>query len=96
MIAKWLVHKDAVEGVDYDVENLIALWTATNLQDKDLAENNQRGVNALGYTPGPYSQEAETLVINFVDWYCARAKAYVDQKLSGGPVINRTPALAEA
>jgi Rieske 2Fe-2S family protein len=96
VIAKWLVHKDAVEGVDYDVENLIALWTATNLQDKDLAENNQRGVNALGYTPGPYSQEAETLVINFVDWYCARAKAYVDQKLSGGPVINRTPALAEA
>jgi Rieske 2Fe-2S family protein len=96
VIAKWLVHKDAVEGVDYDVENLIALWTATNLQDKDLAENNQRGVNALGYTPGPYSKEAETLVINFVDWYCARAKAYVDARLSSASSTSRTPALAEA
>jgi len=78
VVAKWLVHKDAVEGVDYDVEKLTELWTQTNLQDLALAENNQRGVNALGYTPGPYSQEAETLVMHFVDWYCARAAAYID------------------
>jgi Rieske 2Fe-2S family protein len=78
VVSKWLVHKDAVEGVDYDIDRLTALWTTTNLQDLALAENNQRGVNSLGYTPGPYSPEAETLVMNFVDWYCARSTAYID------------------
>lgn len=75
--SKWLVHKDALEGVDYDVERLASLWTTTNLQDRALVENNQRGVNSPGYRPGPYSAEAESLVIDFVDWYCARARAYL-------------------
>jgi Rieske 2Fe-2S family protein len=81
VVAKWLVNKDAVEGVDYEVETLIALWNATNLQDKALAENNQRGVNSRGYTPGPYSKEAEPLVMNFVDWYCRRGAAYIGANL---------------
>lgn len=75
--ARWLVHKDAVEGVDYDLKTLTELWTQTNLQDKALAENNQAGVDSLGYQPGPYSAEAEELVIRFTDWYCAKAKAYL-------------------
>lgn len=78
VIGKWLVHKDAVEGVDYDVNALAELWTRTNLQDKMLAENNQMGVNSLGYTPGPYSQEAEMLAQRFVDWYCDKARSYLD------------------
>jgi Rieske 2Fe-2S family protein len=76
--AKWLVHKDAVEGVDYQVDQLTDLWTRTNLQDRDLVENNQAGVNSPGYTPGPYSPEAEALAIRFVDWYCAAALDYLD------------------
>jgi Rieske 2Fe-2S family protein len=76
--AKWLVHKDAVEGVDYHVDQLAELWTRTNLQDRDLVENNQAGVNSPGYTPGPYSPEAEALAIRFVDWYCAAARDYLD------------------
>ena len=78
VVGKWLVHKDAVEGVDYDLDRLTELWTRTNLQDKALAENNQLGVNSLGYTPGPYSQEAEMLAQRFVDWYCDKAMAYLD------------------
>ena len=74
---KWYVHKDAVEGVDYDVEKLIALWTMTNLEDKMLAENNQLGVNSPGYTPGPYSQEAEMLALRFTDYYCDKARDYI-------------------
>lgn len=89
--AKWLVHKDAVEGVDYRLDDLIALWNTTNLQDKELAENNQAGVESLGYTPGPYSPDAETLVRRFVDWYCDKAGAYLTEKL-GTPV----PALEHA
>ena len=34
----WLVHPDAVEGVDYDVESLTAVWQATNDQDRELVE----------------------------------------------------------
>ena len=42
IVGKWLVHKDAVEGVDYDLDHLTELWTRTNLQDRDLVENNQQ------------------------------------------------------
>jgi Rieske 2Fe-2S family protein len=78
VVAKWLVRKDAVEGVDYDVERLTHLWNQTNLQDRDLVETNQRGVNAAGYTPGPYSPEAEALSLRFADWYCETATAFVE------------------
>ena len=74
VMSKWLVHRDAVEGVDYTIDSLIEAWTKTNLQDRDLAENNQRGVNGLGYQPGPYSQEAEDFVIRFGNWYRAAAR----------------------
>ncbi len=75
--SKWYVHKDAVEGVDYDLDTLTDLWTKTNLEDKQLAENNQVGVNSIGYTPGPYSQEAEMLAQRFTDFYCDKAHAYI-------------------
>jgi glycine betaine catabolism A len=75
--SKWYVHKDAVEGVDYHVEPLKEVWIKTNLQDRELAENNHRGVLSLGYTPGPYSPDAETLALQFADWYCGKASAYI-------------------
>lgn len=77
VVSKWLVHRDAVEGVDYDVQRLTHVWTQTNLQDRDLAETNQRGINGMGYVPGPYSPEAETYVNDFVDWYCDRLTGYL-------------------
>ncbi|MGP9498328.1 aromatic ring-hydroxylating oxygenase subunit alpha [Halomonas sp. AOP43-D1-4] len=66
---KWLVHKDAVEGVDYDPENMRRVWDATNDQDRQLAEENQRGINSKAYQPGPYSPTYEFGVIDFIDWY---------------------------
>lgn len=76
--SKWFVHKDAVEGVDYDIESLTQLWTVTNGQDKALAENNHAGINSPGYTPGPYSNDAEMLARRFTDWYCDVSRAYID------------------
>jgi len=64
----WLVHQDAIEGVDYDIASLTETWTETNLQDRRLAENNQSGVNSVGYRPGPYSNE-EDFVSRFGSWY---------------------------
>lgn len=74
---KWYVHQDAIEGVDYNVDDLAELWTRTNLQDKELAENNQLGVNSPGYLPGPYSPDAETLAQRFTDWYCNTARNFI-------------------
>ncbi|MFC3627802.1 SRPBCC family protein [Vogesella amnigena] len=69
---KWLVHKDAVEGVDYDVKNLTAVWNATNDQDRHLVEESHRGAKSSAYQPGPYSPFTETLVEKFTDWYVRR------------------------
>jgi Rieske 2Fe-2S family protein len=66
---KWVVRKDAIEGVDYNVDRLTFVWNATNTQDRILVENNQRGVNSIAYQPGPYSKTYEFGVINFIDWF---------------------------
>ncbi|MFL9863476.1 aromatic ring-hydroxylating dioxygenase subunit alpha [Paraburkholderia fungorum] len=65
----WLVNGDAVEGVDYSLEDLTAVWTATNAQDQRLVEANQLGINSKGYEPGPYSSLVESGVTEFIDWY---------------------------
>ncbi|REC94845.1 aromatic ring-hydroxylating oxygenase subunit alpha [Kushneria indalinina] len=77
---KWLVHKDAVEGEDYDVENLRHVWDATNDQDRQLAEENQRGINSRAYQPGPYSETYEFGVIDFVNWYGERMLTHLGQE----------------
>ncbi|MEJ5022756.1 aromatic ring-hydroxylating dioxygenase subunit alpha [Ochrobactrum vermis] len=65
----WLVHKDAVEGVDYDLKRLTEVWIATNDEDREVVETNQRGIFSPAYTPGPYSPNQESGVVQFVDWY---------------------------
>jgi glycine betaine catabolism A len=75
---RWIVHKDAVAGVDYDLQRLAEVWEATDEQDGALAENNQRGVNSIAYVPGPYSQQTEELVLRLTDWYCATAREFLE------------------
>jgi Rieske 2Fe-2S family protein len=64
----WLVHADAVEGKDYDLERLTWLWKTTSVEDKKIVELNQAGVNSRFFEPGPYSQQ-EAYALRFVDWY---------------------------
>lgn len=66
---KWLVHKEAVEGRDYDVERLSEVWNATNSEDRRVVEDNQKGINSPAYQPGPYSPVHEASVMEFVEWY---------------------------
>jgi len=72
----WLVHPDAQEGVDYDVDDLTAVWRATNNQDRELVIGTQNGVTNPGYVPGPYSM-VEDDVEAFVNWYVKRVEAYL-------------------
>ena len=65
----WLVHKDAVEGIDFDLKRLTEVWIATNDEDRMIVEDNQRGILNPAYVPGPYSPSWESGVIQFIDWY---------------------------
>jgi Rieske 2Fe-2S family protein len=69
VVTKWLVNKNAVEGVDYDLKTMTEVWIATNAQDQALVERNQRGIESPAYQPGPYSVEYEDGVMQFIDWY---------------------------
>ncbi|MFJ7215045.1 aromatic ring-hydroxylating dioxygenase subunit alpha [Amycolatopsis sp. NPDC098790] len=60
----WLVREDAVEGVDYDLDNLATVWDRTNRQDWALCERTQQGVRSQSFVPGPLSSN-ETSVAGF-------------------------------
>ncbi|WP_343080596.1 aromatic ring-hydroxylating dioxygenase subunit alpha [Ostreiculturibacter nitratireducens] len=78
----WLVHKDAVEGEDYDIQRLTEVWEATNDEDRRVVEENQLGINTPAYEPGPYSARQESGVIQFIDWYTkAMQKALTGRNL---------------
>ncbi len=66
----WLVRADAIAGRDYDVSRLTWLWQVTSLEDKQIIERNQEGVNSRYYEPGPYSLQ-ESYARRFVEWYLA-------------------------
>lgn len=72
---KWLVHKDAVEGKDYDPKDLSSVWHATNKQDGALVERTHIGSQNPAYQPGPYSPYTEELVEKFISWYFKRLRA---------------------
>jgi Rieske 2Fe-2S family protein len=69
LTTKWLVHKDAREGVDYDLRHLTEVWLATNDEDRRVCQENQLGVNSPSYDPAPYSPIQEAGVMQFVNWY---------------------------
>jgi Rieske 2Fe-2S family protein len=80
VVSKWLVNKDAVEGIDYDLKTMTEVWVATNREDAELVERNQRGINSPAYEPGPYSLDYEDGVIQFIDWYAR----LMTSRLGGG------------
>jgi len=61
----WLVDgkADAV-----DIDRMIWMWDVTTLQDKEIIENNQRGIISSRYQPGRLSTQ-ERRVDTFNKWY---------------------------
>ena len=72
---QWLVHHDALEGRDYQLERLMPFWQLTSEQDWKICERQQRGVSSSAYVPGPYSAYKEYNVDSFVQWYIKRLSA---------------------
>jgi glycine betaine catabolism A len=73
----WLVHAEAVEGIDYDPDHLAALWRTTNTQDGHFSMINHQGINSDGYQQGPYAVE-EKLVDDFKDFYVAASRSALE------------------
>jgi len=64
----WLVNGSAVEGKDYQLDELTWLWDVTTIADKTIIENNQKGVNSRFFEPGPFSS-FEAATERWVSWY---------------------------
>ena len=64
----WLVNENAIEGVDYNIEELTWMWHKTTLEDKKIIEDNQKGVLSKKYEPGPLS-EMEMGLEKLKIWY---------------------------
>ena len=74
----WLVHEDAVEGVDYDPDHIAALWRTTNNQDGHFSCINHQGISTDGYRQGPYAVE-EKLVEDFKNFYVEKSRTALGQ-----------------
>jgi Rieske 2Fe-2S family protein len=70
----WLVDRDAVEGVDYDIENLTRVWNTTNAQDAGFVAWQHGGALSQAYEPGPLAAN-EYMVDLFGTWYTERMAA---------------------
>jgi glycine betaine catabolism A len=62
------VHRDAVEGEDYDVDDLTALLDVTLREDLAMTAR-QDVVQSKGYEPGPYNPTHEAAVIEWMRTY---------------------------
>jgi Rieske 2Fe-2S family protein len=72
----WLVNPTAVEGKDYTVERLTALWDITMREDKWIVENNHQGIACGGgYRSGRYAthEVGHWTPGAFIKWYMTEA-----------------------
>jgi Rieske 2Fe-2S family protein len=69
----WLVDANAVEGKDYQQEELVWIWDQTTLEDKKIVELNQAGVNSAFFEPGPY-MPMEHHTERYINWYVESMK----------------------
>lgn len=79
----WLVHEDAREGVDYDLDEVMSFWVTTMDQDAALCEEVWRGILNPRYTPGPLNRHYQAGQMGFYDWYESRLAAWQER---GGTV----------
>jgi Rieske 2Fe-2S family protein len=71
----WLVDAKAKEGEDYQLDRLLPFWNLTNEQDWNICKWQQKGVDSIGYVPGPLSSRTEYNVDAFIRWYLGQMSA---------------------
>ena len=68
LYSSWIVHEDAVEGEDYDLDHLTEVWEVTNAEDVDLCNSMTQGAKSAWYRPGPFAPD-ERFCRQFCDWF---------------------------
>ncbi len=61
----WIVGANAENP---DVAKMVWAWDVTTVQDRQITEDNQAGIQSKRYIPGRYSDQ-ERGVVNFQSWY---------------------------
>lgn len=72
----WFVAEDAEEGRDYELKTLMRFWDTTMLQDLDVCEAVQRGMEMPAYTPGPLNRIYQGYQAGFFAWYTEQVRAH--------------------
>lgn len=68
LYTSWIVHEDAVEGVNYQPDHLKEVWQVTNSEDVALCESMTAGTKSAFYKPGPFAKD-ERFCIQLSDWF---------------------------
>ena len=83
MRSYWLVDRGAREGQHYALDRLLPFWNLTNEQDWEICKWQQKGVDSVGYEPGPLSQRKEYNVDAFIRWYLKEMHAVSASAVAG-------------
>ena len=91
VVSTWLVHADAVEGRDYDLNRLTEVWLATNDEDRRVVEENQAGIGSPAYEPGALLRQAGKRrdAVHRLVPVCPCARAGAGQADRGGIAMGR-------
>lgn len=66
------VRQGATAGIDYDIDDVVAVWVATSEQDWSLCEKTAAGIASAAYRPGPLSTVTESSVMDFHTWWAGK------------------------
>ncbi|MDX8356496.1 aromatic ring-hydroxylating oxygenase subunit alpha [Sphingopyxis terrae] len=78
VIITWLVAPDA----EPDPDAVSWMWDVTTVQDKQIVEENAKGVQSMAYRPGPYT-DLETQTASFIRTYLSEMK-----EMAGGTAAS--------
>ena len=56
IICEWHFHPDEMAKPDFEANDAIEFWDATNREDWAISELSQAGIESRAYKPGPYSR----------------------------------------
>jgi Rieske 2Fe-2S family protein len=61
ILCDWYFHPAELAQPNFQAEDAIQFWDATNREDWGIVELGQAGIQSRAYTPGPYSKREELL-----------------------------------
>jgi glycine betaine catabolism A len=57
IVCQWLFHPAELSKPDFDPDDVVNFWDATNREDWAISELSQKGISSRAYVPGPYSPQ---------------------------------------